>query len=339
MARKVRGLIVTAALLAGAWTGETACRAQELAPLSAPEAVTGPGCAAQLGPPACAPDEDSNGSRLNGDSLLDRPSFPPPGWFGALEIGVVKPHVQNALTAAVDVGGTTEQVFAPAAPMSWTGSPRLEVGYRFGEGFGEALLSYRELASEGTATVADFDPEGAGYLRSRLDVNVVDLDYANREFSLGPNWDMRWKIGGRLASAFFDSRVTGEERWEKTSNNFFGGGPHIGLDLWHCLGTPEVSVFGRVETSFLVGEIHQSFEESFAPVTGLGSGEADAEQTQAVPVLNVEVGLGWAPEWAGRRLRFALGYQYERWWYLGEIGDSRGDLTVQGLFVRGEWNY
>jgi hypothetical protein len=320
--------------------------------LDGPRAVPHPACpvAEQPGPvaapPACAPYEDCNGPLLDGDPLLDRPGAPPPGWLAALDVGFVDPHVKNRLVAPVTLGPFTDQLHLPTAELDAVGSPRLELGYRFAQGFGEVLLSYRSLVSEGTQIIPQFNPFGDGTLDSRLDVQVLDLDYSTREFSLGPTWDMKWRIGARLAGVFFDSVARGAFLWERTSNCFRGVGPHVGLDLWHCLDGPALygsglSLFARLEGATLLGKIHQHFEEAFllADGTSFLDGLTTVHQSQAVPVLNVQAGVGWTPCWGNHRVRFAAGYQFEDWWYLGQAGPSRAELMDQGVFFRGEWNY
>src|SRR5581483_10126811 len=62
------------------------------------------------GPPPCAPLEDANGPLLAAGPLVDRPCPVTPGWFAALDIGLVGPRLKNRLTAPVDVGPFTDQV-------------------------------------------------------------------------------------------------------------------------------------------------------------------------------------------------------------------------------------
>src|SRR5207253_6549972 len=135
--------------------------------------------------------------------------------------------------------------------------------------------------------------------------------------SLFPNWDMRWKAGVRLANVFFDSHAASDFLEQKTSNNFFGAGPHAGLELAREFPGTGISIFGRVEGAVLIGRIAQGFEEDvmLADGTILG-GATRVTSTQAVPVLNVEAGLGWTPCWTPHA-RWSFGYQFEQWWSLG----------------------
>jgi hypothetical protein len=288
-----------------------------------------------------APFEDCNGPLLKGDGLLDRPYAPLPGWFAAIEADLVAPHIKNRLSADVNVGGLfTDTVHLPTAELDFVGAPRFELGYRFPEGCGEVLVSYQPLVSDGSATISNFDPLGDGDVRSRLNMNVVDFDYGSREFSLGPSWDLRWLAGVRVAGVYFDSRAEGAILEQRTSNNFVGAGPHLGLELgWHA-GYPGLSIFGRLEGAAVIGEVRQGFEETLSangiPVVG---GATTVTSTQAVPVLRFQTGVGWAPPCNGRWLRFSAGYIIEHWWDVGQAGGSQAELGFQGLFLRSEFSF
>jgi hypothetical protein len=293
------------------------------------------------GPPPYIPFQDRNGPLLRGEPLLE--GCDQPGWFGAVDIAVVAPHIKNSLVAPVTIPGAsgprTVIVHVPQAELDWTGAPRFEVGYRLPEGFGEFLVSYRLLVSEGTDSIPNFDVLGPATLKSRLNLNVVDLDYASREFSLAPLWDMKWQAGVRIASIFFDSRADGQVKEERTSNDFVGAGPHIGLELARHFDVPGLSAFARLDYGLILGGITQNFEETFSvggtPVLG---GATKEHGTQAVDHLTFETGLSYAPPDL-HHARFSVGYFFEEWWYLGQIDISRGQLIDQGVFFRSEFNF
>jgi hypothetical protein len=287
-----------------------------------------------------APLEDRNGLLLRGDPLLDRPGCPPPGWFAEVDIALLAPHLKNALVAPVTITGVgTHPVHAPQAELDWTGTPTITVGYRLAQGFGAFEVRYRSLVSEGTQTIPDFDALGAGGVRSRLNMNVLDLDYASCEYSLGPWWDLKWRAGMELAAVYFDSRAIGQFLEERTSNNFLGVGPDLGLEVARHLEVPGLSAFAGVETAFLFGHIDQNYEQVMTNGTGMPLGGATRNPgPQSVPVLRFEAGLTWAPP-SAEHMRFSLGYQFEHWWYLGQSGDARAELTDQGIFFRSEFNF
>jgi hypothetical protein len=292
----------------------------------------GPGLPVPQGP---VPLEDRNGSLLAGDPILDGPPGAPPGWLAAVDVDPLGPHIKNRLSAAVPTPAGTDTVHLPTADLAWTVAPCFELGYRFPEGTGALLLSYRFVEASGSATIAAFDPSGGpAALRSRLDVNVLDVDYSSHELSLGPGWDMTWLVGVRVASLYFDSEAASPALAQHETNHFAGAGPHVGLELWRCLGDSGLALFGRADAAFLFGPIH----ETFAETTAGGAGQTTMDQRQGLPVLSVDAGLGWTPAGSGH-VRFAAGYHFERWWNAARDGDSHGELWLQGVFVRGEWRY
>ena len=59
-------------------------------------------------------------------------------------------------------------------------------------------------------------------------------------------------------------------------------------------------------------------------------------KTQSVEVLNLQAGVSYTPT---NYLRFSLGYEYEHWFSLGRADQSTGELTTQGIFLRGEFDF
>ncbi len=102
------------------------------------------------------------------------------------------------------------------------------------QGSGEFLVGYRFLTTSSTARLINFDTDGPdGTLKTRLNLNSVNLDYSSREYSLGKLWDMKWLIGAQLGQAYFDSRAVGTFVEQRVSNNFVGAGPHAGRPAPH----------------------------------------------------------------------------------------------------------
>jgi hypothetical protein len=327
------------------------------------------------GPYILPPPPDYTGGRERwlGSPLLERPEAPLSGIFFNVESSVVWPHLQNEL-----VGGTVtltqtsgvspsssvglppgaglpitgDIVSFPGSPLNATVTPRFELGYRFPDGFGEVLLSYRFMDTTGSDTVT-VGTLGPGAQESRLDVNFIDLIYGTREFSLAPDWMMRTSVGLRYATAFFESQVdflkpvpvkglfgttpfTRTSQTEVLGNRYIGvlGGLEVGRRIW----TPELSLFGRVQGAGLYGRVHQTFKETF--VESPGFTEIRVANGVGTPMLTAQVGLSYdVPGW--NHSRFMIGYQYEAWWQFGR-GDndlSFGALTDQGLFLRAEINF
>lgn len=338
MPRVVRALVLAALLLGVAVRGA----AQEAPPacLLPPQVSAGPPShttvplpllyADRVGgpaPPACAPFEDCNGPLLFGRTELDGPQGAANlGWLAGLELDAVIPHIRNRLSAPVAVGGgTNDQLHIPGPDLGWTVSPRIELGYRWGQGAGEVIGAYRLLDDGGSQTVA-----GGNVLHTRLSLHVFDLDYANHEYSLGPLWDMKWRVGLRAANMTIGYRADGPAGAKNVSNFFWGVGPHVGLDLRRRLGSSGLALFGRLEGSAPAGSVHQTFEESQAIAP------TQLRKTAVGLSMDVQAGLSWT---VTDRLGVSAGYTFTRWWEVGFTPDTRADLWYQGCFLRGEWKY
>jgi hypothetical protein len=352
-----RGMIVTLALTALVERGiAQAPGAPSVSPASTSSAATAPnpvsytwpsatignpyptiGLPIGSAPPACAPNEDSNGSILKGDRLLDSsPWGCGLGWFGSIEVDPVGPTVKNRLNATVAVGGAAQTVQLPSSDLNWTVMPRVELGYVLGQGAGALSMSYQGVNTQGSGTEPGFNGPGTtGPLSSHLNMTVVDLDYSSQELSLGPIWDMKWRTGVRIATIFFDSTATTPVMSQHESNNFTGAGLHFGLDLRRKLGDSGFSVIGTADVGFVLGKVDQLYEET---IPGTGSGSTTANQIEPAPVLEVRLGIDYAPHILPN-LHFSAGYIYECWWVVGETSGTQGDVNFQGVFVRGEWRY
>src|SRR5204862_6832091 len=138
------------------------------------------------------------------------------------------------------------------------------------------------LASEGRDVISDFDALGDGLLRSRLDLNTVGLVYSTAEHPLGALWGLRWEVGARLTTIFFDSQIDGLLVDERTSNHFIGAGPTVALDVTRELPATGFALYSRVEGTELLGRIRQRYAEAvgFTPVRtdGFGSFEQSGSQ-------------------------------------------------------------
>ena len=273
------------------------------------------------------------------DPFLLKPH--PGGLFSSFEIGLVEPQINGRLSASVSVTGVPRTVSLPFADLDWTGSPRIELGYRF-VGGGSLMAAYRSVVSTGSAELPRFDAFGGAFLRSRIDLNSLDLDYASEEIMIAPFWDIKWKLGARVVGAFYDSRAIGLIKRQRVSNNFVGAGPHFGLDFHRYLDAfPGLALFGRLETAVIFGRAAQSFEEINTLRDGSRVGGATRLRgSETSPMVNVQFGLSYIPprddsNW----LRFTFGYQFEQWWNVGNHAGGGGDVLFHGLFFRGEFNY
>jgi Legionella pneumophila major outer membrane protein precursor len=330
-------------------TAVTSAQSDQVDPLPGlPRPADAPASLLQAPPPvpaySCAP---LPGPYFERDPRLDPPCMPEPGWSTEAEGGITKAHVKNKLMDTVTVGARPpDTVHLPSAELDWAVMPGLEVGYRLPSGFGAFSLGYRFLSTEGTGTFPG--PDAPAALRSRLAINVANLDYTSREFYTfqWPCVEMKWWFGLRFADVFFDSTAiepfaaaaAGSGIFEThVSNTFWGIGPHVGLELTRRLNDSGLILVSSVDGATLLGRIRQHFsEESTAFVTG-STGRA---VSQDVPIIHAFAGLSWQPP-RSRHFRVDCGYEYEYWWNVGRNSDtsSRGELSDQGVLLRAGWNW
>jgi hypothetical protein len=278
------------------------------------------------------------------DPLLEEPGLPPPGWFGNVETDLTKVHFKNGLFDFVPISpGRTDLVHAPGADLDWTVAPRFDVGYRMPRGFGEFLISYRFLATEGAGDVTN--DQGTTHLKSHLDLNTVDFVYGNRDRPMGPAWEMMWKVGVELSSFYYDSRADLANESgvldQRVSNRFIGAGPYGALALSRQLPPAGLAAYTQVEGSALFGRIKQDFEETVHP-SGASSlfGAVQDARGQAVGSIRVQAGLSWTPP-RFPHSRLFLGYEWEYWIQVGRNDNtgSWGDFTGNGVFFRCEFSF
>lgn len=287
------------------------------------------------------------------DPRLDPADLPYPGWLFDVETGIMGSHVTS------HVGDTTAPiagvVSVPMATLDWTVSPRFEAGYRLPSGFGELDVAYRFLATEGSGSTpagSTASPDSAAALKSGLDINVGDFDYANHETSLGSNWDMKWRIGLRTADVFFDSRAdepfaaaaAGSGFFERSiRDNFWGIGPHAALELKRQLNPWGLGLVARLDSALLFGDVHQKFVQS--PTAPGPSTVTEFANPQQSPMFSSFLGLDWRPP-NRPNLDFLFGYTAEYWWNVGRLSDpdiyngqSAGEVGDHGAQLRLEYNY
>jgi hypothetical protein len=261
----------------------------------------------------------------------------------------MKPNLKNQLTTpSTFTGPAGNAITLPQAPLDWVGVPLLSVGYRLGQGAGEFRFSYRLLASAGNEQLLGLDPPVPAQLRSRLDVQTIDLDYITQEYiSEGADIsrfffrDLRAGVGMRVASAFFDSHAVGTTITDTHVSSSMGGvGPRAFLELHQDLGGTDFQFYTRVAASGVLGPIRQQFTQTVQGTTGPENGYFDTHnQNNGIGILQAEAGFSWEPERLARRLRVTAAYSWERWWNFGRTNDSNAELTLQGLLLRAEYKY
>jgi hypothetical protein len=233
------------------------------------------------------------------------------------------------------------EVDVPASGLDWTGSPRFDLGYRFPNGIGSVVASYYNVTSQGSDSIPSFDPAGGAFLQSRLNMNVLDLDYLSANLCFAPLWDLQWRLGLRAAFIYTDTQATGAIFNATSSDNFVGAGPHFGVEIRRGLEfLPGLAVFGKLEGAVVIGQTSEHFQLSEnlgGGATAFGANRITTDRS--VPVLAFRTGISYTPANYAPWIRFAFGYEVEEWWGMGNTAGNHLDLNVQGLFFRGEFRF
>jgi hypothetical protein len=334
--RRLPALVLVTAALAAALPSRGRCDDAEVSPpVAAPDPV------AQFGRPVVPVVAPVAGvSPLYDGPLMTGPWPVTPGWFGAAGLDIVDPHLLSKLNGTVGVGGATDTVFVPAANLNWTVSPRFEAGYRFGPLGAEILGAYRFVVGTGSGTLVNPNvPGDVRALRSRLSLNVFDLDYGQHEVTLAPLGDLRWRVGARSNFLYFDSAAVGAAQQQRAGEYFGGAGPHVGLDLWRTIQYPGFALFARLDSAVTFGRQTQTFVETLGPPGAPLAGGASRDSfTQSILSLGGQFGVCWTPP-THPGMKLSTGYTFDRFWQLADINNARSEVWLQGLFLRAEWNY
>jgi hypothetical protein len=100
-------------------------------------------------------------------------------------------------------------------------------------------------------------------------------------------------------------------------------------------GAPGLSVMGQLDGGGVLGRVHQEYDQAIANV---GSGTAYATANEPAPFLELRFGVEYAPHFLPN-MHLSSGYLFNRWWTVGETNGTQGDVTYQGVFLRGEYRY
>jgi hypothetical protein len=271
----------------------------------------------------------------------EAPSLPS-RFFALHEVDILKPHIKAALTNNVPFpDGSMVQVQPPTTQPGWTGAPAFEFGWFLPNSLGFFAVNYRGFASQANADALGLD-ETTYALRTRLDLNQLNFDYGIAPYTFAPRWEATGRIGIGLADVFFDNRAQNAVLTQYASNNFLGAGPHVRFDVRRHIGfVPGLDLFGRADLVVLVGQIHQNYVQANVNPDGTTTQASDfLRKTQTVPAFTAQAGLSYVPpRW--NYLRFTAGYEFEEWWFLGQIDGNiqRGQFNTNGIFLRGEVNF
>ena len=142
---------------------------------------------------------------------------------------------------------------------------------------------------------------------------------------------MRWEMGAKLSSIYFDSYGQGQVIGQRDSDHFFGAGPMVPLNLTREIPGTGLAMYSRAEFAELLGTVTQHYSETAGdPSQPDGFGGIDQRGTQGVPMLALEAGLSWLARPDGP-YRLTAGYSFEEYWAVAKVGSSHGDVQAGAL--------
>ena len=147
-----------------------------------------------------------------------------------------------------------------------------------------------------------------------IDFDLIDADY-RALLVCEENYVVEYLIGARYARLDQDFRATfvngGTTEHVTTGIGFDGIGIRLGVEgerRSDCFG---LLAYGRAEASLLAGSFHAGYSqvEDFMPDPWVNTG---FEAQRIVPILELEVGVGWTGP--RERLRLTAGYMMSVWY-------------------------
>jgi hypothetical protein len=289
------------------------------------------------------------------------------GWHANVDTNFYYAKVYNHLRSHTLLDGAFpgDPIDLGIASLDPAISPRIELGYRYERGLGEARFGYQYYGFDGIDTIAGYDPGGLATRTSSTRGHVFDLDLCYLEFNsaglplfipplfkvpgrlslgrrLAPRWfasplEVRITMGGRGANFYTDSMAVGPTTTDRAMSNFWGGGLHWVFDLDQRVHEDSnLFLHARAEGSGTFGTVHQTFTRTRGGVT---ASAVEPPQWLGVPTVGLELGMKYSPDITTRNLRFTAAYHYEQVFSYAQTTASTLDWGMNGVLFRGEYKY
>jgi len=181
-----------------------------------------------------------------------------------------------------------------------------------------------------------------------VSINTLDLDYGTTPYEFAPRYTFAWRLGARISDVYFDTQARAGQNFQRATNDFFGSGPHARIDLERrFVPVPGLSLFGRLDGAVLIGRVKQDYRLE-AP-DGMGNVLVDtgySNRSQAVPEFDIQLGLTYVVQ-SVPGLKFTGGYDFMEIFNVGRLGElsdgtisrTRGQLSTNGVFLRGQFDF
>lgn len=219
-------------------------------------------------------------------------------------------------------------------------SPRLYLGYRMENG-GSVRVTYRNLTQVGFGDSGS--PPPGWSLDQWFSTNWFDLDYVSREFAPRDWWRLQLEAGGRFVYRNQGWRSESPYSREDGSDNFFAGGPHLGLTSQALLGDSGWVVYGRADTAVTFGGGYSAYNYQPQGLVYWRSNMSRSDRASfSACQFDLGLQLGLVKRWQWRRYDLGLGAGVQG--DLLTLANLQGDVNAFGLvnvgpFVRLELRF
>ena len=183
----------------------------------------------------------------------------------------------------------------------------------------------------------------------KLEFHLLDVDRKTNVSNC--SYTLDYILGLRLANMNqdFSSQFVNSTTTENvsTSIDYDGAGFKLGLNGELHSSRNRMRIYGRGTATFLAGRFHSAYTQTDSIRGTVVSSSRNDDSV--VPVLDLEMGIGWASQ--NDRLQLRLGYLFNAWYNVisnekfidsvqnARAGDVRDTLTFDGLVTRAEFRF
>jgi hypothetical protein len=190
---------------------------------------------------------------------------------------------------------------------------------------GLTLIFPDPLGVIGTPTVTT---ESTFDIQSNLRLDVWDLE-ATKSLQSGP-WTLLVAAGVRYAHMSQDynfvgvETATGDTATLRSGHNFNGIGPSFALESRRALGGNGLALYGNARGAVLFGTAKQTAFFALADAAGVVTASAlnTAQQSDVLPVGELEVGLEYGRQMGHVRVFAQAGFVGQVWWGAGNASNT-----------------
>lgn len=192
--------------------------------------------------------------------------------------------------------------------------------------------------------------------RGDVSFDLIDLEF-RRAIAIEDWVRSSYHIGARYAKldqgfyARFDGGVApGPASQDVAAQvDFDGAGIRLGLSADLCSPRTGMFLYSNGFASFIAGEFQGTFTQTDATVAPIVTATTSRSDDRVVPILDIELGVGWQSRAGG--LRLTAGYLFSAWFnvvgidefiratHAAQYSGLADTMTFDGLSARADWRF